>query len=278
MQKPLLLTALTGLIALSACGGTTGGSPTLFATSGSAGPVTSSGSIPTSGPINNIVTINGTLISGLTRFTSVGTYGGASITAVDGATYNVLIYADDGKVNGTSTPFITTDVYGSSAASQTNAFNQSANYARVNVSLLPTSGGASYSGDYRGTYGSPTGMVGGSAANGSLIGVEGTINMTANLDTKNISGTITNRQARLATGLGLGFDNVTLNIASYGDNGIYSGTTSGGTYSGNGMAAQNGTYEGVIGGNNGSNVGGVLYIPSNGGFSEVGAFTAVRVP
>lgn len=278
MQKPLLLTALAGLTALSACGGTSGGSVTLSPVTKSAGGATNlTGTVP-SGLANGAlapILNNGVQISGVLKDSNLqsGTFGGAQNPGASN-TFNVVAFSDDGKSVSGQTARVEATVIGASVNSY-GSFDQVAYYSRVTATLLPVSGTANYNGGYRATYGSATGSLNGVA--GGLIAVQGTSQLIANFSNSTISGSITGRTSLLSDGTSPNtFANVTLGSTSISNTGTYSGTASGGTMNGQGVALTSGQYQGLFGGANSDSVAGSLVLINTGGFNEVGVFTGKR--
>ena len=268
MRKSIMI--LAGL-SLSACGGvTTSASPPLSPVSPSAltngiggtlGGTVQSGDAP--GPVSSI-THSGTPFVGVIKLAPTGSaFGQAQLVA--GSAFDVLAFSDDGKATATATSLVSATLIASSTASAA-GFGQRAIYSRDTASVLP-SGTGTYSGEYRGSIGGDGVSYAGQTA-GAIVGITGTSTLNVNFGSNTVSGSITNRQTLLSAGPGAGLGNVTLSSSSLTGNAQFAGSASSGGVSG--------TYEGLIGGANGTGTAGALRLNHAGGVTEIGVFTAVR--
>ena len=141
---------------------------------------------------------------------------------------------------------------------------------RLETPNLPTSGTASFSGDYSGVY-----FANMEEDSVWMDNITGDATLDANFSDSTVSGSIINRDSVESGDL----DNVTLSASSI-SNGAFSGTASGGGDGDGNYVASDGTYEGMFTGAVGSEVIGSINIPiisseyaPNGGF-EMGIFIA----
>jgi len=223
------------------------------------------------GPINTI--LNGTTsVTGVSKLAAVGgsTFGQAERKS-DLTTFDLVAFSDDGVAFLGQQGVISATTIGCTVAA-CGSFGQIARWDRASGSFLPTTGQGTFTGQYRGTYGSPTASYNGYAS-GKLIAVTGTASLTANFgaSTPYISGTILNHNSLLADGTSPdNLGNVTLSQTNITSNGTFAGNASTSTASG--------TYRGLIGGSNGTGVAGGILMNGNGTstFTEVGVFTGVR--
>ena len=142
---------------------------------------------------------------------------------------------------------------------------------RLETPNLPTSGTASFSGDYSGVY-----FANMEEDSVWMDIITGDATLDANFSDSTVSGSIINRDSVESGDL----DNVTLSASSI-SNGAFSGTASGGGDGDGNYVASDGTYEGMFTGAVGSEVIGSINIPiinasPNGGF-EMGIFIAEEV-
>lgn len=138
-------------------------------------------------------------------------------------------------------------------------------YARNGTVVLPSAGQkASYSGDYIGLR-TNDGTT-------TMDTITGDADLAADFSDMTIRGRISNRVIVVSeTGAAVGNDLVLVDGAINRENATFSGTVEEAT----GGLDATGTYEGVIGGTNGSEVAGVLVITS-GDLKEVGGFVATE--
>ena len=144
---------------------------------------------------------------------------------------------------------------------------------RLETPNLPTSGTASFSGDYSGVY-----FANMEEDSVWMEIITGDVTLDANFSDSTVSGSIINRDSVESGDL----DNVTLSASSI-SNGAFSGTASGGGDGDGNYVASDGTYEGMFTGAVGSEVIGSINIPiinadhsPNDGF-EMGIFIAEEV-
>jgi hypothetical protein len=270
MKKALLFVALAGL---AACSGTPKVSPPLPPVPGqSLGNGTNlTGTVPSGGAVGSTITtiLDGTTaITGVTKLAISGNYGQAGRKA-DTTTFDVVGFSDDGIAFTGQPGIIKATTIGCTSA-VCGSFGQIARWDRAAGSVLPTVGGGTFTGQYRGTYGSDTAGAFGNAS-GKLIATTGTVTLTANFgaSTPYISGTILNHNSLLADGTSPdNLGNVTLTQTNITSNGTFSGTAS--------SASASGTFKGLIGGPNGTGVAGGLLLNGPATFTEVGVFTGTR--
>lgn len=134
-------------------------------------------------------------------------------------------------------------------------------FGRLTDTEMPDNGSATYTGSYEGVLGDS-----GDYEPYNIL-VIGDVEMTADFDTNNISGTISNR---LQFGDGDTLDDVTLNMTSI-ENGGFIGKTSGGDFPGASGSPSQGEYSGMFVGANGQEIVGGLLIEHT-DFVEAGAF------
>ena len=142
---------------------------------------------------------------------------------------------------------------------------------RLETPNLPTSGTASFSGDYSGVY---FGNEDEDSVWYEII--TGDVTLDANFSDSTVSGSITNRINDFAVAV---HDDVALSVSSI-SNGAFSGTASGGGGGDDNYVASDGTYEGMFTGADATEVIGSINIPMTGdsyvGF-EMGIFIAEEV-
>ena len=148
---------------------------------------------------------------------------------------------------------------------------------RLETPNLPTSGTASFSGDYSGVY-----FANMEEDSVWMEIITGDVTLDANFSDSTVSGSIINRDSDLTGDR----DNVTLSVSSI-SNGAFSGTASGGGggdggpgFSGANFVRGDGTYEGMFTGADASEVIGSINIPmTSDGYSgfEMGIFIAEEV-
>ena len=142
---------------------------------------------------------------------------------------------------------------------------------RLETTNLPTSGTASFSGDY-------SGVFFGNEDEDSVWyqNITGDVTLDANFSDSTVSGSITNRINGYG---GVEQDDVALSVSSI-SNGAFSGTASGGGGGNQNNVASDGTYEGMFTGADATEVIGSINIPMTGdsrvGF-EMGIFIAEEV-
>lgn len=145
-------------------------------------------------------------------------------------------------------------------------------YQRISAGTVPTSGSASYTGNY--------GAVLVNSAGKTQKVIKGDASLTANFGTGSVGGSITNRQyydtPNTATASGT-LNNMTLSGAALDSGGNFSGgTASGGEFSVGADTTSGGGYAGLIGGANGSQISGGVKITHDNGTggvtTETGAF------
>jgi hypothetical protein len=141
---------------------------------------------------------------------------------------------------------------------------------RLETPNLPTSGTASFSGDYSGVYF-------GNEDEDSVWyeNITGDVTLDANFSDSTVSGSITNRINSYAAV----HDDVALSVSSI-SNGAFSGTASGGGGGDDNYVASDGTYEGMFTGADATEVIGSINIPMTGGGYvgfEMGIFIAEEV-
>lgn len=149
-------------------------------------------------------------------------------------------------------------------------------FQRVGQTVLPTSGTATFNGDYIATV----------DANSAILDISGDATLTADFAASTISGQITNRQdwyrniVPLTRG-GSTIDDVTLQETAITGTGTFAGTATGGDFN-QGTSTSistSGSYAGVIGGATGDEVAGGLVIEHDNtnalfDMTEIGAFVA----
>lgn len=133
-------------------------------------------------------------------------------------------------------------------------------FGRLSETEMPNSGSATYTGAYEGWLGDGSDFE-------AYALVLGDVEMTANFDNNDISGTISNREVYSEDET---LDDVTLNLASI-ESGGFTGTTTGGDLTGSAGAPSQGDYSGMFVGADGQEIVGGLMIDHDGDV-EAGAF------
>lgn len=260
-----LMIALTGCVALSACGGggTTVQQKTPMFTPVAAHQGSAQGELELNAAGDRIkVDIDGataTLTAG--SIASAGTFTGGEQTDSE------RVYAYISETNNSRAGV-------AHIRNGADPQNLSAQFARITKIEAPTSGSATVSGDY----------VGILTANNNAIGrMTGDARLTASFGSQTVRGRITNREyGNLRTGnvsTGVMVNDIQLEETSFNKNGRFIGDISGGAFS---TATLNGTatgggFAGLIAGRDGDEiVGGVQVTSTYGGtdFIEQGAFAA----
>ena len=276
MRTPVVITALLGLAACSAAPTV---SPPLPVASGTVLSSNSDasklgGDVPSGLPYGNAapITYNGSTIAGVIKSSNIsnGSFGGAQKIAADGQTFDVVAFSDDGVSTLGQSSIISATTIGASKNSglSPNGLMQIAKYDRQTNSVLPTSGGGTFTGLYRGTMGTTDGSAFKGYGAGTMIATKGNLSLTADFVGKTVSGTITGHTGYLANGAGgPNLGDVTLTQTAITANGSYIDSAT--------SSQASGTYEGLIGGPNGTGTAGALKL-SSGVISEIGVFTGKR--
>lgn len=221
-------------------------------------------------PVTSVTHSGGTPFGSVVKTANGGSsFGFARDPGATATEFNVVAFSDDGKLSQGAANIVSATIIGSSTGFGA-GFGQRAIYSRDTPSLLPTSGGATFTGEYYGTIGAD-GVSYNAGTAGALAVVTGAASLTANFGSSNITtGSITGRTLVQTSGAaGAAMPNATVNLGSsaINANGLFAGSATGGAYSG--------TYKGLIGGTNGTGMAGALSI-IDGPFTEVGVFTAQR--
>lgn len=149
-------------------------------------------------------------------------------------------------------------------------------YVRKNTTSMPTTGSASYTGDYAGFL-----RLDGAPTNNVTYRIRGDLNLSADFAANSVSGGISNRVFHVpgtnALAAGNTTADVTLAAAPIDANGAFTGATSGGIITNAATwTPPVGTYSGLISGATGNEVVGGLSIahfsPGLGAFTEIGGF------
>ncbi len=248
-----LVTVLAAL-GLSACGGPAVSPPLPGLGTKVLGNANVSGSVPASGAPAGFSDGAGNPIAAPARDTALDhlRFDAAATSAADN-TFDIIAYTDNSSTGSSGVTATTIGVSSNVGGTGASTFGQVARYTRFGTSLLPTSGTGTYSGQYVGTLGSPTGTINGGSG---LVAINGSYILNADFGAKTIGGSIKNRVEVLKTGPvpGETFANVTLPTTSILSDGTFaaSGVTGGGLDSATDTTS-NGSYQGLIGGVNPGN-------------------------
>ncbi|MBV1868470.1 MAG: hypothetical protein KUG69_11285 [Marinosulfonomonas sp.] len=285
MKIPYILIAVAGLSACS--GGTSGGTasgttPLAGGVSGTTGGSTQVGTahgVANGQPV--AMTIGGTTITGLVRDTTydkgvLKSFVQSEIDVIAGGSYS---NREAGHTGVSSTGAMSASVMNTDFTStEAGGIQRAASYARVSGGTMPTTGSATFTGDYAGGMG---------ASNISAFIITGDVSLSADFGASTISGNITNRvggQNIVVPGAS-SFEDVALGATAIGADGSFSGATTGGQFADlsivGAVTSNNGTYDGLIGGATGSEAAGAINLLinyDNGGTvrntTEVGVFIA----
>ncbi len=273
-----IILTIAGFAALTACQTTTNAASVNLSPATATAGAAMTGTVTASANNGDAVTItiDGSTIAGVTRDTNLDRGAFRAFTRIDATASQPLPtnLMELGHSGDTADGAMSASIASSSGWSP-NGFKQAATYARNGSTSMPTSGTATLSGKYVGSWGSAD------SGQEDIYGVTGDTTLTADFGASTIAGTITGRKMIRYDGTEpKDYADVTLGAASISADGTYAGTATGGIWdngAGDTVTDVSGSWAGMIGGATGNQAAGVVRLDKMYNVFTAGGVTPTHV-